>query len=216
MTRQHYMSACLVWLFLVGFAQAQIIYTDYGNSPREARVGTGFTNGGLVDSLPLPGTSALDVGIPGSTSSSNLIQLSSGPGSLLTYPVFNQNDLFFLTSLNAGQTWSDLGGNFLTESFGNLSTIDRQTWVGGNLRSNPTYIPFTFNDTSDGNLLKYGYAQVSSEIQGTNSASELVVFIHGYGYEDSGNQIAMGAIPEPSSAFLLGAVTLGALYRRRR
>jgi len=134
----------------------------------------------------------------------------------LTYPVFNQNDLFFLTSLNAGQTWSDLGENFLTESFGNLSTISRVNWVGGNLRSNPTYIPFTFNDTSDGNLLKYGYVQVSSEIQGTNSSSELVIFIHGYGYENSGNQIAMGAIPEPSSALLLGAVALVGVWQRQR
>jgi hypothetical protein len=85
------------------------------------------------------------------------------------------------------------------------------------------YYAFKFQDSTQGSAMRYGWVQVSldnSNYEPPGIGPYLTIF--GWAYDDTGDKIPMGAIPEPSSAaiFALGALTVGAnglrSWRRNR
>jgi len=81
------------------------------------------------------------------------------------------------------------------------------------------YMGFVFEDSTSGNALRYGWAELGLTI-GANLGPD--VTIYRYAYDPTGTPIAMGAVPEPSSVSLLalGALAFGArgvrAWRRNR
>ena len=74
------------------------------------------------------------------------------------------------------------------------------------------YLAFEFSDTSHSSALRYGWVEILLANGDLDSSTGPNVTIYGWAYDDQGNPIAMGAVPEPSSAmlFVVGALTLGA------
>ncbi len=110
--------------------------------------------------------------------------------------------LYYGHSLNAGQTWDNLPGGQTVTPFG--ANISRMAQTGNSsvlLRSDPTYLPFYFTDTTD-SATKYGYISLATSVTGTGASAEFHLDVSGYAYESSGAKIAMGAIPEPSASAL--------------
>ena len=99
---------------------------------------------------------------------------------------------------------------------GDISFLTQSDGTGGNLQSNPTYTPFWFLDSTDANLKKYGYVTVDSYVTGSGASAVLNLDILNYAYENSGAQIQMGPVPEPSTLALAGLGGMGMLLFRRR
>jgi hypothetical protein len=72
------------------------------------------------------------------------------------------------------------------------------------------YIGFRF-DPNGGTDWKYGWVHIDSVAEDFSS-----FHISGYAYEDSGDPITAGAVPEPSSLALLACGAAGALVWRKR
>ena len=74
------------------------------------------------------------------------------------------------------------------------------------------YLAFEFVDTLHSSALRYGWVEILLANGNLDTSSGPNVTIYGYGYDDQGNPIAMGAVPEPTSTmlFVLGALTFGA------
>lgn len=83
------------------------------------------------------------------------------------------------------------------------------------LNSSSNYAGFSFTNESTGQT-DYGWIRFSLS-SGYNVAPRTVI---GYAYENSGAGIAVGAVPEPSTTALLGALATGAVgvrkWRRRK
>ena len=101
-----------------------------------------------------------------------------------------------------------------TSAFGNVA-VETTGTTAFNLNSSSNYIGFRFTNEVTG-AINYGWAQVSL---GT-AYNVLPRNIIGYAYENSGAAIAAGAVPEPSTTALLGALATGAVgvrqWRRRK
>lgn len=84
------------------------------------------------------------------------------------------------------------------------------------------YLGWVFEDTTQGNMLLYGWVEVGVTLG--KYPSDMNVTIYGYAYDNTGAQITMGALPVPEPApmgiLALGALALGAkgvrAWRRNR
>jgi hypothetical protein len=119
--------------------------------------------------------------------------------------------------LNINEKWDDLPVGQTSTSWGaNISRMEQTTGVGFLTRDNPTYLPFRFTDTTDSST-KYGYVALATWVTGSGASAQLNLSISGYAFDDSGAQIAMGAVPEPSTTLMaaIGAMLIIASLRSR-
>lgn len=211
-------------LFLgIGLTQlsAAVIYTP---ESFHYSIGTGNLTGSSIFTIDLPGTNDLAViDFPfnnGSVPLSNFYQLSVVNSGGAYIPADILESLYYAHSLNIDETWDNLpGGQTGTV---NGANIDRMPQTGGidyYPRSNPTYVPFWFTDTTDSNTKKYGYVALAAYETGSGASALLNLDIFGYAYENSGAKIQMGAVPEPST-FATGVLgiawCLAMLHRRTK
>lgn len=93
--------------------------------------------------------------------------------------------------------------------------------IGGELGHFPEfsydnqYLPFVFQDSTQANAVRYGWVEVSLNIQNYPNGPNVTIF--GYGYDDAGGKPIMGQVPEPTAGGLLvlGALAMGARGLRR-
>jgi hypothetical protein len=85
-----------------------------------------------------------------------------------------------------------------------------------NLNSTNNYVGFRFQNEAAGNQTQYGWFQMSIGTSATDPARSII----GYAYEDSGANINVGQVPEPTTTALLGVMAAGALgvraWRKRK
>lgn len=115
----------------------------------------------------------------------------------------------YAANLSQGDTISSSGSFIsgsgdITGAIINSEGHNDANWVAGTRG----YLGLRFDNSGTEN---YGWADVEY------TSSETLV-LYGFAYEDSGEAIAAGAVPEPSSAALLAALAAGsaAMLRRRR
>jgi hypothetical protein len=81
---------------------------------------------------------------------------------------------------------------------------------------NIAYVGIRFQNEANANLVTYGWALLSTSATNAGFPATLI----GYAYEDSGAGILAGAVPEPSTAALLGVMAAGAFgvraWRKRK
>jgi hypothetical protein len=200
-------------LFAGGAASAQVTFFNYSSTDVMGTETQATTQ--TVQTLDLPGINDLTM-VKFTFGTANYFQLdlgNVGGGGIATALDVS---LSFARSLNANQTWSDLGGGSAT-TWANISRINQDgSSSNGHLRTDPTYVPFRFIDTTDLNKTKYGYVSLNTYVTGSGASAQLTLNIDSYAYENSGAQIQMGAIPEASTYAMIGAGLLGLLALRRR
>ncbi len=117
----------------------------------------------------------------------------------------------------AGSNWNQVAGNAAnagTVGWAYFSTHAPNSY-------NHEYILFEFKDSTQGNAMLYGWAEVSLFNANISSSEGPEVTVWRYAYDNTGAPLASGSVPEPSSAALLvlGALALGSkglrLWRSR-
>jgi len=196
----------------VAIASADVAYTDYSADPLTYEMGTSGTGSLFV--LELPGVAKLE-GYSTTDRGLNFFQTFAGAG-VVDFGRHLNGSFYYFNSAAEGETWSS-GSAVSIGGWGNIASISQTTGEVLDPRADPTYILFRFEDTTDGNMQKYGYYKTSTEVSGSGVDSVLIWKIYGYGYEtEAGTEIAMGAVPEPATMGLLGVVGAGILFFRRR
>lgn len=196
-------------LLLIEPAQlpAEIIYnpTAFSHSVGTGDLGTGTT----FFTADLPGANDL---VMASFSYSGLVPASSfyqlnflNYGGCFAAGVFES--LYYAQSLNAGETWVDTSN---ARQYG--ADLSRMAQTGDSsfgLRSDPTYLPFWFFDTSNWSQVDYGYIALATTVTGSGASAQLNLIVSGYAYDNSGAKIAMAAVPEPSGFYSAAFGILG-------
>jgi hypothetical protein len=198
-------SAASIAVVLCHATYGTLIYDNFGGTPISSTITTiplSSTAETLL-SLDLPGESSLNI-TRFNFNNENFFQIS---GVTLKQQLIGS--YYYAQGGGAGLKWSDIIAANSENAWGNISAItDNAHSMGAGavtgLRPEPTYIPFYFQDTSAGNADRYGYLALSTTLSGAGSSAEVAISISGWAYDDSGAQIGMGAIPEPSTALLLG------------
>ena len=120
--------------------------------------------------------------------------------------VFVQGKSGFALHRSSGAAWNDTYNHYPTIKVGKAT----QSLSGARYSPNSyssEYLSYYFVDGDQNKF--YGWVKVSLS---NESSGDPTVTIYGYAYDTSGNPIATGAVPEPSTAAILalGALTLGA------
>ncbi|MCX7003824.1 MAG: hypothetical protein NTV22_11200 [bacterium] len=202
-----------------GVASANIVYVDLGAAPTNCTMSRQVYGVETMFAFPLPGGNAL-TGSRFTFSQQNFFQLYDSTHKVIYNQFLDATppmNYYFVNSLAWGQTWSETIGP--DNEWGDVSALDNSTtapstWQTYHIRSNPTYIPFMFQDTSDGNKNKYGYLTTSTEVTGSGVNTEVKWTVWAYAYDTSGAEIAMGAVPEPGILGLLALAGLAAMRTR--
>ena len=197
---------------------AGIVYSG----PIDEQVGfsPGFNSSYTLD---LPGTAdvqlvtksfpGVDYGPSFQYGATNRVNFSQGSG-YARFRIFSSNGNSFIKRNSAGLTWDAIGGN--TGSVGAVGLRDSSAVgsVQGPGSFVDKYAAFEFQDSTQGNADRYGWALLSMTVAPGVGPD---VTLQGYAYDDSGAEIPMGAVPEPSAAALaaLGALALGGVRRWR-
>ncbi|MDD2597686.1 MAG: MBG domain-containing protein [Kiritimatiellae bacterium] len=175
-----------------GVASAEIVYNDFGGTPRTYSIGTTEIVAETEQriSLALTGESTCDLKSM-HYNNRNYIQY----GGVEAQRIVDQN-FYYMVAAGEGQSWSDLSGSHIAW-WGNLSSLGTSgSYSAIKLRANPTYIPFRFDDKTDGGIMKYGYLKLSTEVSGSGVDSVLTLKVYSYAYQTDGTEIAMGAEPQ--------------------
>lgn len=200
-------------------ATADIVYS--GIIDEQVGFSPGFNSSYTLD---LPGTTELQLiarstpGTPYGPSASygatNRVNFEQANG-YARVRAYNTAGGTFAKRNSAGPTWDAIGG--LAAS--NAVVGKRSSSFIGNGTVGPgsfldKYIAFEFQDSTAGNADRYGWALLSMTV-GAGTGPD--VTLQSYAYDDSGAEIPMGAVPEPSTAALaaLGALALGGVRRWR-
>jgi len=174
-----------------------------------------------------PGTTIFTANLPGSN---DLIVNAYSYGGVVPLSNFYQlfclnsggyiatdlsESLYYAHSIYVSETWVDTSNG--RNSGANISRMPQTGNPGILLRSNPTYIPFYFTDTTDSST-KYGYIALATSVTGSGASAQLNLEVFGYAYDNSGAKIAMGAVPEPSTVLsaALGILGSAAALRCKR
>jgi hypothetical protein len=191
--------------------QADIIYTDLSSNP-------GIVNYNSPDFLfSVPGTS--QIGFFGvqrtvtTTLASTLIRYRSvlaGMPNTLGAPAGVGGAGSFVQHLPFGATWDQPPAIFYNAPVAFASDSLGQTPNAG---YNNRYLAWVFRDSTQGNALRYGWAEYSLNVAGYFAGGPTVTVLR-YAYDDAGSKPTMGQlpVPEPTSGalFALGAMALGA------
>jgi len=202
-------------LSLAGLFQvpAAVIYTNVSG---QYSFGTGNLPGSIVLTLDLPGVNDLAI-IDFTYTSSNYYQLTILNPGTAAIPAYIWSGLYWASSLTFNETWDDLPvGHTETTNGANITRMEQTGNTEYGLRSDPTYLPFRFTDSTDSST-KYGYIALTTNKSGTGPTAQLNLDVSGYAYDNSGAMIAMGAIPEPSPALsvMVGILGIAAALRWR-
>ena len=141
-------------------------------------------------------------------------------------PYGSGSTLTFFTSATAGHVNNVVGVGTLISALtagtliGSGSTyattgVTSTTGTAFQTTQNTAYVGVSFQNEANANLVTYGWALLS-----TSATAGFPATLIGYAYEDTGADILAGAIPEPSTAALLGVMAAGALgiraWRKRK
>jgi len=202
-------------------ADAGIVYTSLGAKT------VGFGGGQLtVYDIYLPGTAAVEfVRSMGSISSTHRIlahqkggYVRIGRQSNARSEVNSIGGINVAFRTNSGANWNKAARTGQA-TFGNI--VRSINWgtvmtTGPGAFSNK-YLLFSFENSSSGNQLEYGWVGMSAATVTAGNTSKMSVTLTGWAYDDTGAKITAGAIPEPGSATLAmgGALVLGAAGLRQ-
>ncbi len=202
-------------------SQADIIFTDLSSSP----VSVGFA-----------GTDSLFFNVPGTANMGfQRAEFSTytQPYGLISiyYRLVIAGDLGggapggirgtnggLVAPLDFGASWDQGAALFYNAPVGTANDLNingGQTPATGYANK---YLAFVFQDSDQGNALRYGWVEISLSMPGYNAGGPLVT-IFGYAYDNTGAKPTMGQapVPEPSSGALLalGAMALGSRGLRK-
>ena len=202
-----------LFFLIAGLPQlrANIIYTPVSFT---YSVGTSPLTSNVIFTANLPGANDLvmySFSFPSDASNFYQLDVNNYGGSIACDFL---ESLEYAHSLNAGATWSD------TSNGSNWANVTRMAQTGNasfGLRSDPTYVPFWFQDTSNSNQVDYGYITLATTVTGSGASAQFGLNISGYAYDNTGAMIAMGAVPEPSATALatLGLIGIVTTMRYR-
>ncbi len=188
---------------------ANVVYNDLGANA----VAVGYLNSPSY-TITLPGTARLEFQAFNHTTAISSIRAVKA-GQVAGYVRLKTNAYFAVhihvsDSATNPVAWSQI----LANTF-HSGTIGGATYAKANPGSfDHDYLPFEFKDSTQGNLMLYGWVDISLSNTPLSSGEGPMVTIWRYAYDDSGVQILMGqtAVPEPASVSLmaLGAMALGA------
>jgi hypothetical protein len=191
---------------------AGVIFTDTTGS----LVGGGYGLSFVTQNLP--GVAQLGFGYHhrGTTSTSSIRWVTGGQAA--GYVRLKTNALF-LVHVAAGLTWDQVAGVQTFYGTAGIATYSAHNPNGYDHQ----YISFKFQDSTQGNAVRYGWLEYSLANSNLRfSGDGPVVSIYGYAYDTTGAKLPTGSVPEPTPAALLalGALAFGAkgvrAWRRER
>jgi len=182
---------------------ADVIVTDMSGNP--AHVGFQFDPSFVITNLP--GTARLGFSFhrQGTSSLTSLRGVLAGQVAGYVRVKTNAN---LMVHVPAGMAWNQVAGNVSISG-----TMGLANYGAHNPNSyGPEYMLFRFKDSTQGNALRYGWAEVSLGNGNLNSTEGPDVTISRYAYDTTGAQLPTGQVPEPNSVELLalGALVFGA------
>ena len=148
---------------VVSVASADIVYNDFNGTPLTDTIGMTAVSNNVLFTADLPGDAGFDV--YRFYSGRNFFQLYRRNTGTVEFAASVYSSLYYVESLDAGQSWSDWGGG--ANPHGNVSSLNISTGDAFMLRADPTYIPFRFTDSTDSNTQKYGYIKMSTVLSGS-------------------------------------------------
>jgi hypothetical protein len=199
-------------------AQADIIFTDLNSNPQFV----GWNNSADFQ-FNVPGTANVgfarlaDVGYtsPGDLTVNYRTVIAGNLGGGANAGVRGQIN-GFVSPLDLGATWDQGDGSFANAAVGTANDLNL---FGGRRPASDyenRYLAWYFEDSTQGNALRYGWVEINLSIVGFNAGGPTVTIL-GYAYDTTGAKPTMGAVPEPSAGalFALGAMALGARGLRK-
>jgi hypothetical protein len=198
---------------------AAIVYNDLGATP-------GIVGGGNPSFLiTLPGTARLGFQTAHAVTTLGTVR-GVLAGQVAGYVRLKTNLSFAVHVAVTNPATHMVSWNQLNYNAANKGTLGRATSTQHIPNSyDHDYLPFEFKDSTQGNLMLYGWVDISLSNDDLNvQPGGPLVTIWRYAYDDKGNQIFMGqtVVPEPTSMSLmaLGAMALGArgvrAWRKRK
>ena len=186
-------------------SNADIIYTDLTSAP----VQIGFSGGAgslfLINNLPGGASLRFFAGThtgAGTFTSTRYVAVAGLPQGEVGV---KQSPEGFAAVAGRDQLWNGIPGSVFTGAW-----ICQSTFLGnhGPAVFNNKYLAFRFSDTTHGGRATFGWVNLSLGFGPVGPD----VTIFEYAYDNAGEEIRMGAVPEPSPMALmaLGALTLGA------
>jgi len=168
----------------------------------------GFDSGyGATYDINFPGPGTLSFGTA-SSGGIKQIQVQGAPYALV------KTNSSLLAMANSGAKWGTLAGASTAAAFG----THRQGTVYAPAGYSHRYLLFKFD--TGGSTIRYGWADLSL-VNNPTTGPDLT--IHRWAYDDSGAEIAAGAVPEPASAaaatgmaLVMGAAGVRAWRKQRQ
>jgi hypothetical protein len=185
-------------------SNADIVITDMSGNP--ARVG--FLSGPSFTITNLPGTAQMQFKFAqaktGTSSVRGVLASQVGVGAYVRI----KTNAYIVVHVPAGFVWSQVAG-----AEKNIGTVGSASHFGHHPDSyDHEYTLFKFQDSTQGNALRYGWVELGLFNGNLNSTAGPDVTIYRYAYDTTGAQLPTGQVPEPSPVALMviGALTLGA------
>jgi hypothetical protein len=185
-------------------SEADVIVTDLATSP--GHVGSSFSPSFTINNLP--GTAQLNFRfVQQGTTSTNYVR--GVLASQLAGYVRLKTNASLVVHVAAGLAWNQVGPTQWNSGTVGIANYSAHLPNGYDHQ----YMLFEFKDSTQGNAMRYGWAEISLFNGNISSSEGPDVTIWRYAYENSGVQLATGQtqVPEPSSVALLalGALALG-------
>jgi hypothetical protein len=183
-------------------AEADIIVTDLSASP--VRIGYLYDPSFTISNLP--GTARMGFEfVQQGTSTLNYVR--GVLASQVAGYVRIKTNAYFVVHVPAGLAWNQVAG--FGSVFGTMGIANYGAHTPNSY--NHEYMLFQFKDSTQGNAMRYGWAEVSLFNGNIASSEGPDVTVWRYAYDTTGAQLPTGQVPEPSAAALLalGALALG-------
>ena len=190
-------------------SEADVIVTDLSANP--GHVGFLYSQSFTINNLP--GTAQLGFQLFAAGTTSTNYKRTILVRQLGAQYVRIKTNAFIAVHAPAGLSWNQIAGNVT-----NSGTVGWAYFAAHGPNSyNHEYLLFTFQDSTQGNALRYGWAEVSLFNANISSSEGPDVTIWRYAYDTSGSPLPSGQVPEPSPLALLavGALTMGSKGLRK-
>jgi hypothetical protein len=189
-------------------SEADVIMTDLSASP--GHVGFLYSQQFTINNLP--GTARMGFSFVQQGTTSTNYRRGVFASQVAGYVRLKTN-ASFVVHVPAGVSWNQAAG--VASIYGLVGFA-----AYGNHTPNSydhQYLLFRFQDSTQGNALRYGWAEVSLFNGNINVSEGPDVTVWRYAYDTSGNPLPSGQVPEPTPVALLalGALTLGSKGLRK-
>jgi hypothetical protein len=186
-------------------SEADVILTDMSGSP----INIGFLASPQFVISNLPGSARLgfQFGDSHSLTSESRWILAGQANTNAVYVKLRTNALLAVHA-PAGVKWDSAGAGERP-----VATIASAYYLSHRPNNfSHEFLLFKFQDSTQGNAVRYGWVDVSLSNGNLNSTDGPQLTIWSYAFDTSGAQLAAGSVPEPTSVSLLalGALALGA------